>query len=433
MLDVIKRYTSEVLSPFPRVRIFVKRAYQVTAFCLVKAKSSFKPVEPNLLKAMAVAHSKHHCFFGYYDKCPWDSRGNYLLYLKAPLVNRVPKLGESAEICLFDFARNKTSKIAKTKAWCWQQGSMLQWLESDSDQLIIHNDFQDGKYVSVIRNLDGAIQKTLPLPIYAVSKDSRHAVSLNFARLDYSAPGYGYVAGPFVGLDNLHPKEDGIWHIDVETGQNKLIVSLDKIVHFSRKKEFENAFHYFNHLEFNLSGTRLVFLHRWFTKGKKHSENRRFSTRMFTADIDGRNLHLLANHGMVSHFTWKDARHLLVWANHPIGGYCYYLFEDQTENVKVVGDGILTEDGHPTYSPNGRWILTDTYPNTDRLRTLILFDTKTSKRYDVGRYFNPFRFDGPLRCDLHPRWSPDGKLVCFDSVHEGRRGVYVVNVSELLE
>jgi len=51
----------------------------------------------------------------------------------------------------------------------------------------------------------------------------------------------------------------------------------------------------------------------------------------------------------------------------------------------------------------------------------------------IGRYNAPFVFDGPYRCDLHPRWSRDGKQVCFDSVPEGKRRIYVVDVSAVVQ
>ena len=35
------------------------------------------------------------------------------------------------------------------------------------------------------------------------------------------------------------------------------------------------------------------------------------------------------------------------------------------------------------------------------------------------------------RCDLDPNWSRDGRSVCIDSIHEGSRQVYILDVSEL--
>ncbi|MBI3971026.1 MAG: hypothetical protein HY332_07025 [Chloroflexi bacterium] len=95
-----------------------------------------------------------------------------------------------------------------------------------------------------------------------------------------------------------------------------------------------------------------------------------------------------------------------------------------------MGQGVLTEDGHCSYSPDGNWLLTDTYPRRKPYRTLILSDLRTGRRIDVGRFLSPPEITGEIRCDLHPRWSQDGTLVCFDSVHEGSRQLHVVDVSE---
>ena len=46
----------------------------------------------------------------------------------------------------------------------------------------------------------------------------------------------------------------------------------------------------------------------------------------------------------------------------------------------------------------------------------------------IAKVFSPFKYDNDTRCDLHPRWSRDGRKVCFDSVFVGHRGLYVVNV-----
>jgi hypothetical protein len=98
----------------------------------------------------------------------------------------------------------------------------------------------------------------------------------------------------------------------------------------------------------------------------------------------------------------------------------------------VVGEGTLTVDGHCSYSPDRRWILTDSYPDAEGYRTLILFDTKADRRIEIGRFHGPSPKDVEVRCDLHPRWSRDGHSVCIDSLHEnGDRQVYVLDVTSI--
>ena len=66
------------------------------------------------------------------------------------------------------------------------------------------------------------------------------------------------------------------------------------------------------------------------------------------------------------------------------------------------------------------------------IRTLLLFRTADSERFDIGRFFSPPEITGEIRSDLHPRWSRDGEKVCFDSAHEGTRQMHVADVSEIV-
>ncbi len=95
----------------------------------------------------------------------------------------------------------------------------------------------------------------------------------------------------------------------------------------------------------------------------------------------------------------------------------------------MVGEGVLTRDGHCSYAPSRRWILNDTYPDERRLQHLMLYHPFEKRRVDLGAFYLPPQLTGPVRCDLHPRWSRDGTQVCIDSAHEGTRQVYVVDVS----
>jgi Tol biopolymer transport system component len=137
---------------------------------------------------------------------------------------------------------------------------------------------------------------------------------------------------------------------------------------------------------------------------------------------------------MVSHYAWRDDNSLLVWARAPEHGDRYYVVDATTGRRDVYGAGTLDRfgDGHPSFSPDGRWIVTDSYPDRARMRHLLLCRHEAGEVIEVGAFHSPWRYDGAVRCDLHPRWSPDGRSVSIDSAHEGVRRTYAVDVSRLV-
>jgi Tol biopolymer transport system component len=152
---------------------------------------------------------------------------------------------------------------------------------------------------------------------------------------------------------------------------------------------------------------------------------------LLTLNIDGSDLRCLADDDLVSHYDWRDEHQLLAWARQRGRGDGYFLFDDANGAAQLIGQGVLTSDGHCSFSPDRRWILTDTYPDGTQHRTLLLYEWETGERIDIGRYFAP-PVNWEIRCDLHPRWSPDGRQICLDSVHEGSRQMYVLDVAAIV-
>jgi len=374
----------------------------------------------------AVTQEPGNHFFGYYDKFPWSGNGRYLLAQEIGFMDHSPKPEEPLTLARIDTQENdKWEPFGETLAWNWQQGTMLQWLAIDPDRLVVFNNREGDRFISIIRDMKTGEERKLPRPVYAVSRSGRHAVSLNFARVARTRPGYGYAGVEDPGADDPQPENDGIWLMDLETGENKLVVSIAQAARLKPKPDMDEGDHWFNHLLFNTTDTRFIFLHRW----KKSSGGWR--TRMLTANPDGSDVRIVADEGMVSHFDWKDSHHILAWATHE-GKNAYWLFDERTGEAEIVGSDVFDRDGHCSYSPDRKWILTDTYPDKERMQTLILYRLADGKRIDVGRFYLSRDLKGEFRCDLHPRWSRGGRKVCIDSAHTGKRQMYVLDVASIV-
>jgi len=365
-------------------------------------------------------------FFGYYDKSPWDVEDQCMLALQVTFENRPPKPGDAATIGILNPESNYTfESLAVTHAWNWQQGCMLQWIPR-TRRKIIYNDREGGRFISVILDVESGDSYNLPLPIYTLSHDGGKALTLNFSRLARTRPGYGYVGVPDLYADEKAPEEDGIYILDLRSGEAELIISIDQMARFKPRSDMDNAVHWFNHLLFNPSDERFMFLHRW-----SHELGGPRKTRLFTANLNGEDIYFLGDEA--SHYDWRDSKHVLAWARKRGIGDRFFLFRDQSEDFEIIGDGVLTRDGHCSYSPDRRWILTDTYPDKNNERRLLLYNPGEDRLVEIGRFYSKPELKGEIRCDLHPRWSRKGDKICIDSTHEGTRQMYVIDVSEIVK
>jgi hypothetical protein len=70
-------------------------------------------------------------FFGYFDKCPWNHSGRYLLAHRVEFENRMPAPDDEIDIGVIDVSPGEGAftPVRTTRAWSWQQGAMLQWWE----------------------------------------------------------------------------------------------------------------------------------------------------------------------------------------------------------------------------------------------------------------------------------------------------------------
>jgi hypothetical protein len=366
-------------------------------------------------------------WFGYYDKLQFDPTGRYVLGNQVRFEGRSPRAEDEIRVGMVDTGDgDRWVELGATKAWNWQQGCMLQWVPGSKTD-VLWNDRVDGEFVSHIVNVKTGKKRTIPAAVYTLSPDGKWGITCDFRRLNDVRPGYGYAGVPDPNANVLIPEDVGIWKVDLATGKRTLLVSVADAARIPYPGGYsKGAKHWFNHLLISPDGRRFIFLHRW--RGDK--EGRSFSTRLFTADANGKDLYITDPHGKTSHFVWRDAQHILAWAWHPSKGDKFYLYRDKTEQVEAVGPDVMTVNGHCTYVPKtgNRWILNDTYPDKNRNQNVYLFDTKTGTRRELGSFASPPEYTGEWRCDTHPRTSPDGKKVVIDSAHNGGRQMYLIDI-----
>ncbi len=373
----------------------------------------------------------HHFASAYYHIRSFDQSGRYLLCLRTDIADRDPEVGDSASLCVIDIRSGDVREIARTRAWNFQQGAMQQWLGSAPDSMVIFNDYRNGKFAAVIINaFTGRVQRVIDTPVSAVTHDGRAAVSINFARLHRTRPGYGYAGpGQAARLDEAHPADDGIYWVDLETGAARLIVSLDEVFALNPPPgRPDSRPFWFNHTLINRDDSRVFFLGRWAKEGGG------WYTASYTVGLDGDSLRCVLGYDWGgSHFDWLSAGRLMVT--------CFYrgerplthlLFNDtdslSERDYRVLGRGMLTNDGHGRFSDDGRWMVTDTYPLRGS-RSLILMRMSDDALLRLGTFDDHSAlYRGPWRCDLHPAFDKSGRTLVFDSTHDDTRQVYLAEL-----
>lgn len=409
------------LNKFPRIKKYIKRVYQLGCYVISKKVLS----SGNIIKISP--DDEHEYFFGYYDKSPWDATMQYMICMRANDTWSDPDPIGAADILLIDTKNNNAiRKIATTHTWNVQQGCMAQWIGPGFCSCIIYNDLREGKYCSVILNVESCEERILPIPVYSVSADGKTALSLDFSRLHSLRLGYGYAALSETTKGVALPDSTAIWKMDIKSGEVTELLKYTDFAKFQPRPEMleEGSVHKVNHIMISPNGKRFMVLYRWFCGQRKY-------TRLVTCDIDGSNMYVLSDDDMVSHCYWKNDIEIIAFERKKESGSGYYLMKDKTKEYKHLWPQ-LSNDGHPSYCPtDNALVLTDSYPNRARIADIKLLrdtDMEGNEMKVIAKVFAPFKYDNNTRCDLHPRWRQDGKAICFDSVFEGHRGLYIVNL-----
>lgn len=408
-----EQFANSILQNMPGVKRKVKSAYQHVMCAL----SSQEKTTGDIFRISPDDEYEYMC--GYYDKSPWSQNEKWFLLLRVKNTTTSPASMEAGQICLMNCLNGEIEIIAETNCWNTQQGCMLQWLGPDFNEKLIYNDCRDGKYCAVVFDIRSREERVYSLPVYDVSHNGKFGFSLDFSRLNTLRPGYGYANLPDATSGIMQPEGACLWRISLETGSSEPILEYSDLIALDFDKSMEGAFHKINHIMINPGDDRVMLIHRWLKGGKKRS-------RLLTVNCDGTELFNLSDDSFVSHCYWKDSSHIISFLNRQNTGRHYYIITDRTNDFSMIWPDI-DYDGHPSYSPDGKRIVTDSYPDRTRHQKVIVGNE--AEHFQLASLYSPFKYDEDVRCDLHPKWDREGKQICVDATVDGKRAVYGIKIA----
>ena len=95
--------------------------------------------------------------------------------------------------------------------------------------------------------------------------------------------------------------------------------------------------------------------------------------------------------------------------------------------VRNLDQEFFSIDGHPSFTEDGRYMITDSYPNKEGFQRLIIFDCVTNKGIILGKFAAKLS-SNPASCDLHPKLSHYERYLAVDTAYTGKHRMMLFEI-----
>lgn len=416
-------------------------------------------------------------WFGYYNYDTLNSDHTKLLCCRVKEDGVMPRADLNVEVGFYAIPSGEWHHVGISDSWNWQQGCMAQWL---NDNEIIYNSSNDNHHIAVIYNIYTGAERVIDWAIYGIMPDGKKSISLDMERAHWCRA-YHYESVVDESKDGAIYEGDGIFEIDLVNNTRKRIISIQDIVALDSRPYFVKAKHWLEHIMINQEGTKFCVLHRFSSLTNVYS----YKTRLIIVDIDTLRMQCVPGWETTqwSHFGWNHdsfsiyaypSRSKITEKDFEVGdkvetmppqlkkhkitiftfvketirmilprriyqklkggvtSYEYYQIIEGNYTIKEKYDPTpFLIDGHPSFTPDGRYMLTDTYPDNKHYQRLYVYDIKTKKYLLLGTFYA--NYDGtPASCDLHPKLSRDGNYIVVDSAHDEKHHMMVYRLNWMM-
>lgn len=384
----------------------------------------------------------------FYDICPWSPSQRFLACTKIPFQDREPTHFDSAEICLIDLKDQTITELYSTRGWGFQLGANIQW--GASDRYLYFNDRVEGQVVAIRLDLETGKSEPLAGPMYHIAPDESSIIGFPLDLINATQGGYGAAIDPQsqrkLGMGAA--EHEGIWRTDLKTNQKTLLLSLADayaILPQSDKRKFEKGTFYFFHSKFSPNGDRILQVFRCLlpeSMTNRDGTAERVNPTLLTFAPDGSDIKIAVANEVWgkggNHPNWHpDGQHILMNLKLDHNDHRLCSFLPDGSDFTVLSDTIYGS-GHPSFHISGRYIIADSYPQEQfSARSgevpIRLIDLERQTEENICFVFTNGRpRPGVLRVDPHVVWSRDFTQACFNGAAEGRRQLYLADLSEVV-
>lgn len=401
-------------------------------------------VEPSVddfnLEIEQLTYGDKHHFFGYIGQCqtiPWNKSGRYILGLEIDRIDRMPKPEEAATIILIDtHENNKIIRIEKTNAWNPQQGTMFYWNPNAAETQFFFNDrdVKTGKVYTVIYDIEKQMRvkeyrfEDTPIGNGGVAADGSAWLGINYGRLARLRLVTGYPDALDWSKDEVAPRNDGIFIVDIPAGKKRLLVSYDQLDKKLRERdpELKHSGLFINHTLWNRDASRAYFFARAGWSGQK---GKRINV-PFSINADGTGLELHEKH-IGGHPEWGAEENIVIGSERN---------EDRTKDRQILYNVDIKQivgqlgtpeifpkpEGDISLSPDGRWFANG-YGNGSENRYTVyrMSDGAYAKSHGVSKG----SYRGDIRIDPAPRWNRTNDAILVPGIADnGTRQMFMIRV-----
>lgn len=407
-----------------------------TAACcvlIIACSAAMQAETPSLdLKIEQVTSGPKHHFFGYIGQCqtiPWNDSNRYVLGLEIASIHRMPKPEETAVIILVDTKQNnRIIPVDKTHAWNPQQGTMFYWNPQAAETQFFFNDrdVKTGKVFTVLFDIEKKMRvreyryDDTPIGNGGVAQGGGRFLGLNYGRLARLRPVTGYPGALDWSKDDNAPDHDGIFVVDIKTGEKRVLVSYRQLAKQlkQRKPNRKDTALFINHTLWNRRGDHVYF----FVRGGWNKRGKRINTPC-SIRVDGSHLVLHDMH-IGGHPEWAQDN-LLIGRQ----GKNQILYD--VDRKKIVGQLGTPQifpnpEGDISLSPNGKWFVNGYKKGS---KNYYVVYRRSDGAYGRSKGLDKGSYRGDIRIDPAPRWNRTNDAILVPGIAEDKtRQMFVIRV-----